>query len=155
MDRAHEKKADAVAFSEAGPAAANREQYVKNGKPVPSLSLTGALAVAVPGEVAGLAEAQKRFGTMPLAAVMAPAIRYAVGGFARQLQNLRKNPEIGRVMLMKDEIPGDGELIRQRELAETLKAIAEHGPKVFYEGWIGQAIAERIKKEGGSLTLEN
>ena len=160
-----EKKAHALDFRETAPAASHREQYLKNGKPVPSLSLTGALAVAVPGEVAGLAEAQKRFGTMPLAAVMAPAIRYAVEGFApqlrlryaldRQLQNLRKNPDLGRVMLMKDEIPADGELIRQRELAETLKAIADQGPKVFYEGWIGQAIAERIKKEGGSLTLED
>src|ERR1051325_8329369 len=125
MDRAHEKKADAVAFSEAGPAAANREQYVKNGKPVPSLSLTGALAVAVPGEVAGLAEAQKRFGTMPLPAVMAPAIQLAMEGFRpqvrlryaleRQLHNIRKNPDLARVFLAKDEMPSDGEPIRQRE----------------------------------------
>ncbi|HEX2386700.1 MAG TPA: gamma-glutamyltransferase, partial [Candidatus Binatia bacterium] len=163
--QAKEKKAHALDFRETAPAGSSREQYVKNGKPVPSLSLTGPLAVAVPGEVAGLAEAQKRFGTMPLAAVMAPAIRYAANGFApqlrlryaldRQLQNLRKNPDLGRVMLTKDEIPANGELIRQRELAESLKAIAEQGPKVFYEGWIGQAIAERIKKEGGSLTLED
>jgi len=163
--QAKDKKAHALDFRETAPAAASREQYLKNGKPVPSLSLTGALAVGVPGEVAGLAEAQKRFGTLPLSAVMAPAIRYAVEGFApqlrlryaldRQLQNIRKNPDLARVMLAKDEIPGEGETIRQRELAESLKAIAEQGPKVFYEGWIGQAIAERIKKDGGSLTLED
>jgi gamma-glutamyltranspeptidase / glutathione hydrolase len=163
--QAKERKAHALDFRETAPAAANREQYLKNGKPVPSLSLTGALAVGVPGEVAGLAEAQKRFGTMPLAAVMAPAIRYAVEGFAphvrlryaldRQLQNIRKNPDLARVLLAKDEIPGEGEPIRQRELAETLKAIADQGPKIFYEGWIGQAIAERIKKDGGTLTLDD
>lgn len=163
--QAKERKAHALDFRETAPAAANREQYLKNGKPVPSLSLTGPLAVGVPGEVAGLAEAQKRFGTLPLSAVMAPAIRYAIEGFApqvrfryaldRQLQNIRKNPDLARVLLVKDEIPGDGEPIRQRELAETLKAIAEQGPKVFYEGWIGQAIAERIKKDSGTLTLED
>ncbi len=160
-----DKKAHALDFRETAPAGANREQYAKGGKPVPALSLTGALAVAVPGEVAGLAEAQKRFGTMPLGAVMAPAIRYAMEGFSpgvrlryaleRQLQNIRKNPDLARVLLAKDEPPGDGELLRQRELGESLKAIAEQGPKVFYEGWIGKAIAERIKKEGGTLSLED
>lgn len=163
--QAKEKKAHALDFRETAPAAANREQYTKGGKPAPSLSLTGALAVAVPGEPAGLAEAQKRFGTMPLAAVMAPAIRYATDGFLpqvrlryaldRQLANLRKFPDLARVMLVNDEIPAEGQPIRQRELAESLKAIAEQGPKVFYEGWIGQAIAERIKKEGGALTLDD
>ncbi|HKA33685.1 MAG TPA: gamma-glutamyltransferase, partial [Candidatus Binatia bacterium] len=163
MYQAKEKKAHALDFRETAPAAANREQYVKNGKPVSSLSLTGALAVAVPGEVAGLAEAQKRFGTMSLQAVMAPAIQLAVEGFPpqlrlryaldRQLQNIRKNPDLARILLSKEEMPS--ELIRQRELAESLKAIADQGPKVFYEGWIGQAIAERIKKEGGTLTPED
>lgn len=163
--QAKEKKAHALDFRETAPAAANREQYLKGGKPVAGLSLTGALAVAVPGEVAGLVEALKRFGTMPLGAVMAPAIRYAVEGFSpqvrlrfaleRQLSNLRKNPDLARVLLANDELPGEGHAIRQRELGESLKAIAVEGPKVFYEGWIGQAIAERIKKEGGTLTLDD
>jgi gamma-glutamyltranspeptidase/glutathione hydrolase len=163
--QAKEKKAHALDFRETAPAGARREQYLKDGKPAQSLSLTGALAVAVPGEVAGLAEALKRFGTMPLGAVMAPAIRYATEGFSpqtrlrfaleRQLHNIRKNPDLARVLLVKDELPGEGELIRQRELAASLKAIAAEGPQVFYEGWIGQAIAERIKKAGGVLTTED
>ncbi|HEY3304423.1 MAG TPA: gamma-glutamyltransferase [Candidatus Binatia bacterium] len=163
--QAKDKKAHALDFRETAPAGARREQYLRDGKPVQSLSLTGALAVAVPGEVAGLAEALKRFGTMPLGAVMAPAIRYATEGFVpqtrlrfaleRQLQNIRKNPELARILLVKDELPGEGDLIRQRELGASLKAIAAEGPQVFYEGWIGQAIAERMKKEGGVLTLED
>ena len=163
--QAKEKKAHALDFRETAPAASRREQYMKGGKPVPSLSLTGALAVAVPGEVAGLAEALKRFGTMPLPAVMAPALRYATDGFAvqprlrfaleRQLGNIRKSADFARAMLVKNEIPANGELLRQRELSAALKAIAEQGPEVFYQGWIGQAIAERVKKEGGVLTLED
>jgi gamma-glutamyltranspeptidase/glutathione hydrolase len=163
--QAKEKKAHALDFRETAPAASKREQYMKGGKPVASLSLTGPLAVAVPGEVVGLAEALKRFGTMPLPAVMAPAMRYATDGFAiqprlryaleRQLGNIRKSADFARVMLVKNEIPADGEMLRQRELGAALKAIAEQGPEVFYQGWIGQAIAERIKKEGGVLTLED
>ncbi|MGH6631040.1 MAG: gamma-glutamyltransferase, partial [Burkholderiales bacterium] len=113
----------------------------------------------------GLAEALKRFGTMPLAEVMAPAIRYATDGFSiqprlrfaleRQLGNIRKSADFARVMLVKNDIPANGELLRQRELSAALKAIAEQGPEVFYQGWIGQAIAERVKKEGGVLTLED
>jgi gamma-glutamyltranspeptidase/glutathione hydrolase len=163
--QAKDKKAHALDFREMAPSGSRREQYLKDGKPVSSLSLTGALAVAVPGEAAGLADALKRFGTLPLAKVMAPAIRYATEGFSpqvrlryaleRQLPNIRKNPDLARVLLVKDELPGESEPLRQRELGESLKAIAEHGPQVFYDGWIGQAIAERIKKEGGVLTLED
>ena len=163
--QAKEKKAHALDFRETAPAAARREQYLKDGKPVQSLSLTGPLAVAVPGEVAGLAEALKRFGTLPLATVMAPAIRYAANGFPlqtrlryaveRQLPNIRKFSDLARVMLVKDEVPGEGELLRQRELGESLKAVAEQGPPVFYQGWIAQAIVERLKKEGGVLTLDD
>jgi len=163
--QAKEKKAHALDFRETAPAASKREQYMKGGKPVASLSLTGPLAVAVPGEVAGLAEALKRFGTMPLPAVMAPAMRYATDGFTiqprlryaleRQLGNIRKSADFARVMLVKNEIPPEKELLRQRELSAALKAIAEQGPEVFYQGWIGQAIAERIKKEGGVLALED
>jgi gamma-glutamyltranspeptidase/glutathione hydrolase len=163
--QAKEKKAHALDFRETAPAGARREQYLKDGKPVSSLSLTGPLAVAVPGEVAGLTEALKRFGTLPLAKVMAPAIQYAVDGFTiqrrlrfgieRALPNIRKFPDLARVMLAQDEVPGEGETLRQRELGQSLKAIAEQGAQVFYEGWIGQAIAERIKKGGGVLTLDD
>lgn len=163
--QAKERKAHALDFRETAPAAAGKDLFVKGGKVVPNLSLHGPLAVAVPGQVAGLAEALKRFGRLPLSAVMAPAIRYAAEGFPlqvylrhaieRQLPFLRKSPDLARVFLKGDEVPAEGDRIRQPELAIALKAIAEKGPQVFYEGWIGQAIADRLKKEGGILTLED
>jgi gamma-glutamyltranspeptidase/glutathione hydrolase len=163
--QAKEKKAHALDFRETAPAAARRELYLKGGKPVPSLSLTGPLAVAVPGELAGLAEALKRFGTLSLSTAMAPAIKYAVDGFPirsrlrhameRQLPALRKSPDLARVMLVKDEIPAEGERVSQRELGETLRAIAEQGPQLFYQGWIAQAIVDQLKREGGVMTLED
>lgn len=160
-----EKKAHAVDFRETAPLAARKDLYMKGGRPAPALSLTGPLAVAVPGEVAGLTEALRRFGSLPLPTVMAPAVRYASEGvpvsphlrhaLERQLAAIRKFPDLARVLLVKDEPPAEGEKIRQPELAETLKAVAEQGSQVFYQGWIAQAIVDALKKEGGVLTLED
>jgi gamma-glutamyltranspeptidase/glutathione hydrolase len=160
---AKDQRAHALDFRETAPEAARPDLYLKDGKPAPGLSLTGALAVAVPGEAAGLLAATKRFGSLPLALLMAPAIRLAFEGFPldaslryaieRQLPNMKKFRNLGRVFLVKDEVPGEGEMIRQPELGQTLKAIASQGAEVFYEGWIAQAIVETIKKEGGALTL--
>ncbi|HXG52065.1 MAG TPA: gamma-glutamyltransferase [candidate division Zixibacteria bacterium] len=160
---ARDRKAHALDFRETAPEAARPELYVRGGKAVPSLSVTGALAVAVPGEVAGLAQALKRFGTMPLAALMAPSIRYASEGFPldaalryaieRQAENMKRFPDLARLFLGNNGAPPEGARIRQPELAESLKAIASGGPGVFYEGWIAEAIVEAVRKEGGVLSL--
>jgi len=162
---ARDKRAHALDFRETAPEAAHADLYVRNGKPVPSLSLTGALAVAVPGEVAGLLAAMKRFGSLPLAVLMAPAIRLATEGFPldaalryaieRQASNMKKFPELGRVFLVKDEVPPEGEIIRQPDLGQTLKAVVSEGTDVFYQGWVAQAIVDTVKKNGGVLTLED
>jgi gamma-glutamyltranspeptidase / glutathione hydrolase len=162
---ARDKRAHALDFRETAPEAAHADLYIRNGKPVPSLSLTGALAVAVPGEVAGLLAAMKRFGSLPLTALMAPAIRLATEGFPldaalryaieRQASNMKKFPELGRVFLVKDEVPPEGEIIRQPDLGQTLKAVVSEGGDVFYQGWIAQAIVDTVKKDGGILTLED
>lgn len=163
--QAKERKAHALDFRETAPAATHKDLYVKGGQTIAGLSVTGPLAVAVPGAAAGLTEALKRFGSLPLPIVMAPAIRYATEGFPihghlrsaveRQFQSIRKSPELARLFLVRDEIPAEGERVRQPELGETLKAIAEKGSQVFYQGWIAQAIADRLKQEGGILTLED
>ena len=162
---ARDKRAHALDFRETAPEAAHADLYTRGGKPVPSLSLTGALAVAVPGEVAGLLAAMKRFGSLPLATLMAPAIRLATEGFPldaalryaieRQASNMKKFPELGRVFLVKDEVPPEGEIIRQPDLGQTLKAVVAEGAEVFYRGWIAQAIVDSVKKDGGVLTLED
>jgi gamma-glutamyltranspeptidase/glutathione hydrolase len=162
---AKEKKAFALDFRETAPAAARRELYMKDGQPVPTASLTGALAVAVPGEVAGLIEARKRFGSLPLTALAAPAIKLATEGFPvdpalrvaieRQQANMKKFPDLGRVYMPKGEVPSDGAVIRQPALADTLKAIAKNGGEDFYRGWISQAIVDTIRKAGGVMTLED
>ena len=163
--RAKDKKAFALDFRETAPQASRRELYMKDGKAVPSLSLTGALAVAVPGEVSGLIEAHSRFGTLPIAVLARPAIKLATEGFTvdgalrvaieRQQANMKRFSDLGRIYMPNGAVPKDGELIRQPELAEALKEIAQKGSEVFYRGWIAAAIVETIKKEGGVMTLDD
>src|SRR5207247_3772620 len=64
-------------------------------------------------------------------------------------------PDLAWGFLAKGEVRAEGEIIRQQEVGETLKAIASQGAEVFYQGWIAQAIAETVKKESGVLTLDD
>ena len=163
--RAKDKKSFALDFRETAPQASRRELYTKDGKPVASLSLNGALAVGVPGEVAGLVEAHKKFGTLPLPVLAAPAIKLAAEGFPidpalrvavdRMQKSMKLFADLGRIYMPKGEVPKDGDLIRQTELAQTLKAIAQQGAAVFYQGWIGQAIVDTVKKDGGVMSLDD
>jgi gamma-glutamyltranspeptidase/glutathione hydrolase len=162
---ATKRRAHALDFRETAPEAARAELYSRNGKPSRDLSLTGALAVAVPGEVAGLLQASKRFGTLPPQDLLAPAIRLATEGFPldatlryaieRQQGTIKKYPDLARIYMPKGEIPAEGEIIRQPELGDTLKAIASNGAESFYQGWIAAAMAETIRKEGGTLSMED
>jgi gamma-glutamyltranspeptidase/glutathione hydrolase len=163
--RAKDRKSFALDFRETAPSLASREQYTRDGRPVASLSLTGALAVGVPGEVAGLIEARKRFGTLSFATLAAPAIKLASDGFRldatlriaieRQQANMKRFTDLGRIFTPRGEVPKEGDIIRQAELAETLKAIAQQGSEIFYQGRIAEAIVETIKNNGGMMTLDD
>jgi gamma-glutamyltranspeptidase/glutathione hydrolase len=163
--RAKDKKSFALDFRETAPAASRRELYMKDGKPLPAASLTGPLAVAVPGEAAGLIEAHKKFGTLPLAVLAAPAIKLATDGFPldaalrvaieRGVNNMKRFGDLGRIYMPNGEVPKQGEPIRQPQLAATIKAIAQQGSEVFYRGWIAEAIVDMVKQEGGVMTLDD
>ncbi|HEX6770192.1 MAG TPA: gamma-glutamyltransferase [Candidatus Binatia bacterium] len=163
--RAKDKKSFALDFRETAPAASRRELYMKDGKPLPAASLTGPLAVAVPGEAAGLIEAHKKFGTLPLAVLAAPAVKLATDGFPldaalrvaieRGANNMKRFGDLGRIYMPNGEVPKQGEPIRQPQLAATIKAIAQQGSEVFYRGWIAEAIVDMVKQEGGVMTLDD
>lgn len=153
-------------FRETAPAAATASMYVREGKPDPRLSLRGGLAVAVPGEVRGLARALADLGTLPLARVLAPAIEVAAGGFPvgshlaavlrEGAQEIRLYPDLARIYLRPDGEPlGEGERLVQTDLAKTLSAIAERGPDAFYRGAIADRIAAAVRASGGILTAED
>ena len=163
--QSREKKAHALDFTAVSPAVS--PALYRTGADVRRGPLeSGALAVAVPGTVAGLAEALKRFGRLPLETVLAPAIRYATEGsrvtpglrraIADNLPELRQRANFSRIFLDAAGAPHEvGGVMRQPELAETLKTIAREGAAAFYEGAVGQAIAARIARDGGAVTLND
>jgi gamma-glutamyltranspeptidase/glutathione hydrolase len=125
----------------------------------------GYSTIGVPGTVAGLARLLREHGTLPLAAVIAPAIDYAERGFhllpgeaRRQGQGARQAGEFEgtRRSFMKADgsTYGAGELFVQEDLARTLRAIAGGGENEFYRGSIAQRIAADMEAQGGAVTLE-
>jgi len=155
----------AVDFRERAPLAATRDMFIRGGKAVPELSRTGPLAVAVPGTIAGLVDIQKKYGTMPLAKVMAPAIRLADEGFPVYPQlaeaityraKLLGDSPATRAIYFRDDHPlGEGELLVQKDLAKTLRGVARRGKNGFYKGAIAKAIVQEMKTQGGLLTQED
>jgi gamma-glutamyltranspeptidase/glutathione hydrolase len=152
---------------ETAPAAATRDMYVEPGVPERA-SVLGPLAVATPGMVAGLALALEQWGTLPLWRVLQPAIRLAEDGFkigpvhAKVLERMRgyglpeRFPETGRIHFPPAEKPAlPGWSLVQRDLAKTLKRIAEQGPRAFYGGSTSLAIARYMAKNGGLVTRED
>jgi gamma-glutamyltranspeptidase/glutathione hydrolase len=125
----------------------------------------GAKAVAVPGTLKGWCETLVRFGTLPLADVMAPAIRHAARGFAvtpylaeciaEVAGDLARDPEIARLYLPGGAPIEAGRRLVMGDLAESLRAIAAEGPALLHGGALGGIVADHIAKRGGCLTIDD
>ena len=150
-------------FRETAPAAATRDMYLDaKGNVVPDASIIGYRAIGVPGSVAGLVEAEKKFGKLTLAQVMAPAIRLARDGFALSAYDARELhdphlagfPESRRIFQRDGHLYQRGEILKQPELARTLERIAAD-PGSFYHGALAQELAACIQKGGGLITTKD
>ena len=161
----HDRRTGSVTtldYRETAPAAARRDLFVRDGVVVPDASRFGGLAVAVPGEVAGLNRALRRFGTLPMTTVAAPAIAQAREGFpieahlagaiARNVERIRQQPALAALLLHADGTPlRVGDVLRQPELARTLARVAHEGESVFYRGAIADAIVRSVQLSGGVI----
>jgi len=162
---AKKKETIAIDFRERAPLVATHDMFIRDGKAVPELSRNGPLAVAVPGLIAGLVDIQKKYGTMPLAKVMAPAIRLADEGFpvypqlAGAIQyrvKLLGDSPATRAIYFRDDRPlTEGELLVQKDLAKTLRTIARKGKKGFYTGAVAKAIVAEMEARGGLITQKD
>ena len=159
-------KSVALDFREVAPAKATRDMYLDaQGKVIDGKSLYTHYAVGVPGTVAGMEHALKRWGTLPLSRVVAPAVALADKGFpvsetlAKILQQEQKN--MGRwpatqAIFWKNGAPlKRGDLLTQKDLAQSLRLIGEQGAKAFYEGAIAQKIAAEMAPHAGALSLQD
>ncbi|MGZ3710607.1 MAG: gamma-glutamyltransferase, partial [Bdellovibrionota bacterium] len=153
----------AVDFRERAPLLATRDMYLdSSGQVIPGKSTSGITAVAVPGLVAGLTEIHQKFGKLSLADVVAPAVELAeqglevYPGLAKALEQkkelLARFPTTKAIFLKADGSPYKlGEILVQKDLANTLREIGAKGRKAFYKGRIGNEILAQSKKDGGIL----
>jgi gamma-glutamyltranspeptidase/glutathione hydrolase len=148
---------------ETAPAAATADMFLRQGKAVPELSRTGALAVAVPGQAAVFHEAVTRYGKLPWKVHCEMAAQIAEAGFpvprayasriAAVAKDLAAFPASRAIFLRADGTPlQEGEIHQQPELAKTLRALGAGGPDWFYRGPFAQATAKWMRENGGLIT---
>jgi len=149
-----------IDFREKAPAAATENMYLDaQGNVIPDMSVVGYKSVGVPGSVAGLVYAEKKYGKLSLEKVIAPAIRLARDGFplayedAEDLrdEDLAKFPDSHRIFQRDGKLYQPGEILKQPELARTLERIAKD-PDDFYHGALARELAAAIQKGGGLVT---
>ncbi|HZQ90416.1 MAG TPA: gamma-glutamyltransferase [Terriglobales bacterium] len=150
-------------FREKAPARATANMYLDaEGNVIKDASTVGYKASGVPGSVAGLAYAQKKWGKLPLARVMQPAIRLAREGYALSYNDassfrnrrLTEFPESKRIFQREGNYYQQGDIFRQPELAKTLERIAAN-PDEFYHGALAKEIAAAVQQGGGLITTED
>ncbi len=149
---------------EKAPLAASRDMYLDSkGEPVKGASVDGPLAAGIPGEPAALAYLAKHYGRLPLKQSLQPAIRLAEEGFkvtphyrrmaAFRLDVLRASPSAAKQFLLNSQVPPVGHIIRQPDLAKTLRALALKGKAGFYEGEVAQRLVQESRRHGGIWSL--
>ncbi|WP_432741105.1 gamma-glutamyltransferase [Methylobacter sp. G7] len=151
---------------EKAPLAAHQTMFLdKVGKVIPGLSLDGALAAAIPGLPAALVHLSEKYGRLPLAESLQPAIRAAQSGFAigerhRKLLKFRaelikKHPQTARIFLTDGDIPEAYSILRQKDLAHTLRQLADSGRDGFYGGEVADKLVAGVNKAGGIWTKQD
>ncbi|KAJ1672034.1 hypothetical protein GGF38_000349, partial [Coemansia sp. RSA 25] len=151
-----------IDFRERAGGAATEDMFIDDIK----LAQIGGLAVGVPGEIAGLHSAHRRFGKLPWHRLFEPAIRLARDGFP--LNSI----VYGQLLAIEEHVlssPGfnttytdgkgrllkPGSTVRRPELADTLEDIASYGPEAFYRGRIADSLVKAVRRNGGILTTRD
>jgi gamma-glutamyltranspeptidase/glutathione hydrolase len=155
-----------IDFRETAPLAATRTMYLDaTGNVIPGRSTRGHLAVAVPGTVAGLELARAKYGTWKRADLVRPAIDLADRGFvldqgdaellAEGAPDFAKDPPSAAIFLKDGRLYEAGDRLVQKDLAATLRVIANEGAPGFYRGELARRIAAASKAGSGILAVED
>jgi gamma-glutamyltranspeptidase/glutathione hydrolase len=159
----------AIDYRETAPGAMTQDVFLgADGKPDTDKSRNSALGIGVPGTVAGLALALEKYGSgrFTLAQILKPAIELARDGFvvaddmADTLSDMYRRmgrwPNSAKAFARSDGTPlQEGDRLVQADLAATLSAIAEQGPRGFYEGPVADRLATAVAKAGGIMTADD
>jgi len=166
MHRAEDGFTTMVDGREEAPAAATADMYIdEDGEVNRDLAINGPLAAGVPGAPAAWVHITENYGRLPLAKVLEPAIRLAEEGFPvdlkyQQLLNFRAHIMLqwdytAGIFMPSGDVPNVGDVIVQKDLAATLKRLAEGGHDGFYTGRTAELLVEGARAEGGIWTLDD
>lgn len=169
--RASDRSLHFIDFRERAPAAATPDMFARregdDDRTAANRSRVGGLAVAVPGEPAGIEALITRFGSRNVTRqqIVAPALRYAAEGFEASPsieaysrwvgESIRRDPVLGRWFPRGQSFIPAGHRLTNPEQARTLRELAARGAEAFYRGRIAREIVRRVRAEGGILTLED
>jgi gamma-glutamyltranspeptidase/glutathione hydrolase len=154
----------ALDFREMAPSGATRDMFLDAQGNVTDRSTVGHLAAGVPGSVAGMWEAHRRFGRMPWAELVQPSIALAEGivvhqrlaqSFWNNRRALVRFPETARIFTRGGQPLRVGERLAQPELAETLRRIAQNGRDGFYTGRTAELVEAEMRRGGGLINRQD
>ena len=151
---------------EKAPSAAHKDMFLDSqGEVVNGLSKDGVLSAGIPGLPAAIVHLAEKYGRLPLAQTLQPAIRYAEQGFVIgerhrkllkfRLAVLQSNSQAASIFLDDNKVPKERSVLRQTDLAKTLKRIAQFGRKGFYQGQVADYLISDVRKAGGIWTKQD
>ena len=161
--RTHQGEVGALDFREKAPLRANRDMFLdENKKYLQDKSKTGGLAVGVPGTIAGIFKAHKKFGSLPMQTILRPVILLAKNGFKiteKQAKQFNDYSAVFKQVNKENSIytkkfkPGD--VFKNEALANTLQQISDNGRSAFYQGEIAKTLVAFLQKNGGIISLKD
>lgn len=162
-----QNKVTVIDSRELAPAGARPDMFLQaDGKPIPfSERHTTGQAVGIPGTLLGVEQALEKYGTMPLAEVIEPAIELAEEGVrvnwvtAKNIESsigkLQKHQTAAKVFAPGGTPLKEGDILIQPDLAKTFQLIQKNGSDALYKGEIGKALVQEVQRTGGSMTMED
>ena len=161
--RTHQGEVGALDYREKAPLRANRDMYLdENKKYLQDKSKTGGLAVGVPGTIAGIFKAHKRFGSLPMQTILRPVILLAKNGFKiteKQAKQFNDYSGVFKQVNQENSIYTKkfkaGDVFKNEALANTLQQISDNGRSAFYQGEIAKTLVAFLQKNGGIISLKD
>jgi gamma-glutamyltranspeptidase/glutathione hydrolase len=161
--RTHRGEVGALDYREKAPLRANRDMYLdENKKYLQDKSKTGGLAVGVPGTIAGIFKAHKRFGSLPMQTILRPVILLAKNGFKiteKQAKQFNDYSAVFKQVNQENSIYTKkfkaGDVFKNEALANTIQQISDNGRSAFYQDEIAKALVAYLQKNGGIISLKD
>ena len=161
--RTHRGEVGALDYREKAPLTAHRDMFLdENKKYLKDKSKTGGLAVGVPGTIAGIFKAHKKFGSLPMQTILRPVILLAKNGFKiteKQAKQFNDYSAVFKQVNQENSIYTKkfkaGDVFKNEALSNTLQQISDNGRSAFYQGEIAKTLVAFLQKNGGTISLKD